>query len=532
MKMRGSVLLVGTAATALAMAGCGSGNTSEAGSNSGSGSNLVVGTTDKVVSLDPAGAYDNGSVQTQLQVYRYLVNFPEGATTPQPDAAEKCEFTEPTKYTCTMKDGLKFANGNPLTAKSAAFSFQRIVDIHDPNGPDPLLGNMESVAAPDDKTVVFTLKTPNDQTWSQVLVTAAGPIVDEKVFPPDKVLDDDAVVKADPFAGPYTIDKYQKNELTEFKKNPDYDGVYGPAKVDTVVMKYYTDANNMKLDISKGNIDIAWRSLTPTDIESLSDTDGVKVYKGAGGELRFIVFNLKTMPGKTPAQKLAIRQAVASSVDRAAISSQVYKGTYTPTYSVVPAGLPGATEPFKDIYGAGPDKAAATKFLTDAGVQTPVTLNLQYNPDHYGSSSAQEYNAIKRQLEDTGLFKVDLQSQEWTTYSKQRFQDAYPVFQLGWFPDFPDADNYLTPFFGSNNILGSHYENPELSKAIAKELTDEDQSSREAELGEAQKIVAEDVPIVPLLAGAQVAVARDDIQGVENTLDAAFGFRFTSVSKK
>ena len=98
------------------------------------------------------------------------------------------------------------------------------------------------------------------------------------------------------------------------------------------------------------------------------------------------------------------------------------------------------------MYGAAPDKAKAEKFLTDAGVDTPVTIKLQYNPDHYGSNSDQEYNAVKRQLEESGLFKVDLQSTEWTTYQEESKADAYPVFQFGWFPDFPDADNYLSPF--------------------------------------------------------------------------------------
>ena len=66
---------------------------------------------------------------------------------------------------------------------------------------------------------------------------------------------------------------------------------------------------------------------------------------------------------------------------------------------------------------------------------------------------------IKEQLEKSGLFKVDLQSTEWVTYSKDRTADAYPVYQLGWFPDYSDADNYLTPFFVPGNFL-NHYENP------------------------------------------------------------------------
>lgn len=466
----------------------------------------------------------------QTQVYSYLLNFPEGKTTPEPDAAQSCDFTKPTEYTCTMKDGLKFANGHELTASDVAFSFQRIVKINDPNGPAALLGNMKSVKAEGNK-VVFTLKAANDQTFPQVLVTSAGPIVDEQVYPADKVLSDDEVVKSKGTSGPYTITSYQKNQLAEFKANPDYNGTYGKPKLDAVTMKYYTDANNLKLDIQNKNIDVAYRSLTPTDIANLKGVDGLTVHTGPGGESRYIVFNLKTMPGKNDQQKLAIRQAMASSIDRQAIADEVYKGTYTPEYSPVPEGQLAAATPFKDLYGEKPDKAKAAKYLKDAGVSTPVPVDLWYNPDHYGSSSADEYNAIKRQLEDTGLFKINLQSAEWTTYNAERVKDSYPVYQLGWFPDFPDPDNYLSPFFAPNNFVHNHYEDPAMTKLLDSEVTDADKASREKTLVKIQELAAKQVSILPLLTGAQVAVAKNEIKGVENTLDPSFKFRFTSLSK-
>ena len=97
---------------------------------------------------------------------------------------------------------------------------------------------------------------------------------------------------------------------------------------------------------------------------------------------------------------------------------------------------------------------------TAAGVETPVQLNLQYNSDdHYGPSSGDEYALVKSQLEADGLFAVDLQSTEWVQYSEDRTADVYPAYQLGWFPDYSDADNYLTPFFLKENFLGNHYDN-------------------------------------------------------------------------
>lgn len=512
----------------LGLAACGLGQQKSGGPTTEA---MVIGTTDKVVSIDPAGSYDNGSLLVQNQVFSYLLNFPEGAKTPQPDAAEKCEFTKPKKYTCTMKDGLTFANGNPLTAKSVAFSFKRIAKINDPSGPAALLGNMKSVKAIDDSTVEFTLNSPNDQTFPQVLVTAAGPIVDEQSFPADRVLSDDEVVASQGTSGPYTIGKYQKNQLAEFLKNDNYQGVLGEAQTPAVTMKYYTDANNLKLEIQNNDIDIAFRSLTPTDVDSLRKNDRVTVHTGDGGELRFIVMNLKSMPGQGAKKKLAIRQALAATVDREALSERVYKGTFTPAYSPIPEGQVGATESFKETYGPKPDPEKAKKILADAGVKVPVTIPLQWNPDHYGSSSGEEYNALKRQWESTGLFKVDLQSTEWTTYAEERTKDLYPLYQLGWFPDFPDADNYLTPFFSPNNAMQSHYEDDEMTKLLQQERTESDPEKRAELLATIQTQIAEQVPMLPLLTGAQVAVSGTDVRGVDKTLDSTFKFRFTSLAK-
>ncbi|MFI6869732.1 ABC transporter substrate-binding protein [Nocardia sp. NPDC050406] len=516
-----------TALAVLTAAGCGSGRTGGGGDGG-----IVVGTTDKIFSLDPAAAYDNGSLLPETQAYQFLLNLPPGETKPKPDAAEKCEFTSPTVYTCTLREGLKFANGNPLTSASVKFSFDRMVGINDPNGPASLLGNLEKTEAKDPRTVVFTLKGANDQTFPAVLTTQAGPIVDEKVFPADKVMDDNEIVAAKPFSGPYTIVSYDKNKLVEYKANPDYNGALGTPKTDSISTRYYATTENMKLDVQNGDIDVAWRSLTPTDVESLRKSDNVSVLEGPGGELRYFVFNMNTMPGADPAQKLAIRKAIASSVDREALATNVYKDTYTPAYSSVPQGFPGATEPFKDIYGAKPNKEAAAKFLRDAGVAAPVELNLQYNSDHYGGSSSEEYAAIKTQLESTGLFRVNLQSTEWVAYQRERARDAYPLYQMGWFPDFSDPDNYLTPFFAPNNFLQNHFENPAITAQLTAESTEPNEDKRLAIIRQVQTDLARDhISILPLLAGKQIAVAGKDITGLQETLDPSFRFRFGVLSR-
>lgn len=524
------------AAAALVLAGC-SGNNNGSG---GGGGALTVGTTDKITSIDPAGSYDNGSFAVMNQVYPFLLNTPYGSPDVKPDIAESADFTSPTEYTVKLKPGLKFANGHDLTSSDVKFTFDRQIKINDPNGPASLLANLDSVAAPDKTTVVFTLKVPNDQTFPQVLSSPAGPIVDEQVFSADKVTPDNTIVKGHPFAGQYDITSYDFNNLLAYKANPGYKGLLGKPATDKVNVKYYAESSNLKLDIQKAAIDVAFRSLSATDVASLEGNNKVKVVKGPGGETRYIVFNFNTQPYGTttpeadPAKALAVRQAAADLVDRSAIADQVYKGTYTPLYSFVPDGLTGATTVLRDLYGdgnGGPSLDKAKQTLQAAGVSTPVSLNLQYNPDHYGPSSGDEYALVKEQLENGGLFKVNLQSTEWVQYSKDRTKDVYPAYQLGWFPDYSDADNYLSPFFIKDNFLANHYDNTEVQDLIAKQAGTTDKAERTKLIEEIQAKVGADLSTLPLLQGSQIAVVAKGVSGADKTLDPSFKFRYAALSK-
>lgn len=536
----------GVAAVALALAGCGGADDDDNGSDGGgAGGSLVIGTTDKITTIDPAGSYDNGSFAVMNQVYPFLLNTPLGSPDVEPDIAESAEFTSPTEYTVVLKEGLTFANGNELTSSDVKFTFDRMLAIFESgadggNGPGSLLYNLESTEAVDELTVVFHLKSENDQVFPQILSSPAGPIVDEDVFAADALTPDADIVAGKAFAGPYVITSYDMNNLISYEANPDYQGLLGAPKTSEVNVKYYAEASNLKLDIQEGNVDVAYRSLSATDIEDLRGDSNVEVVDGPGGEIRYIVFNFDTQPyGATTAEAdeakaLAVRQAVAHLIDRAELAEQVYKGTYTPLYSFVPDGLTGATEALKDLYGdgdGGPDADAAAAVLEEAGVATPVQLSLQYSNDHYGPSSGDEYALIKDQLESSGLFAVDLQTTEWVQYAQDRTSDVYPAYQLGWFPDYSDADNYLTPFFLVENFLGNHYVNQDVNDMILEQAVTADEAARTALIEDIQAAVAEDLSTVPYLQGAQVAVVRTGVTGAGDTLDASFKFRYGALAK-
>ncbi|MTE23793.1 ABC transporter substrate-binding protein [Microbacterium sp. ZXX196] len=523
-----------SAALAVTLASC----AGEPSGSAGTGNDIIVGTTDTVTHLDPAGSYDNGSLTLQTQVFPYLVNTAPNSTDVVPDLAETAEFTGPSEYTVTLPEGLTWANGNDLTSSDVKFTFDRQLAIADPNGPSSLLFNLESVEAPDEQTVVFHLISENDQTFPFVLTSFPGAIVDEESFSAEAVTSDDDIVAANAFGGPYSISDYTFNELVELVPNENYSGLVAPAANDSVLLNYYAESSNLKLAVEDGTVDVAYRSLSPSDVEDLSGNDALTVHDGPGGEIRYIVFNFDTQPYGAATDEadadaaLAVRQAVASLLDREALSSQVYDGTYTPLYSYVPEGFAGATEPLKEMYGdgaGGPSAEAAAQALDAAGVETPVELSLQYSPDHYGPNSADEYALIEQQLEADGMFDVTLAGTEWVQYSDDRVADVYPAYQLGWFPDYSDADNYLTPFFLTENFLVNHYEDAEVNDLILQQASTPDAAEREALIGEIQQRVAEDLSTVPYLQGAQVAVAASDVSGV--VLDASFKLRMASLTR-
>ncbi|WP_104134552.1 MULTISPECIES: ABC transporter substrate-binding protein [unclassified Cryobacterium] len=528
----------GFAVAALVLSGCASGGSTTP--DAAGGGPLLIGTTDKVTTLDPAGSYDSGSFSVQTQVFPFLMNSAYGTADVEPDIAVSAEFTSPTEYTVVLKPDLKWANGNALTASDVKFSFDRQLVIAADTGPSSLLYNLDSTASVDDTTVVFTLKAGNDQIFPQILSSPAGVIVDEDSFSATEVTSDDDIVAAEAFAGQYVLTSYGFNNLLSYKAYEGYQGLLGAPKTDVINVKYYTDASNLKLDVQEGNIDVAWRSLSATDIDDLRGNDAVKVVDGPGGEIRYITFNFNTQPFGTttaeadPAKALAVRTAVADVVDRAELADQVYKGTYTPLYSYVPAGMTGATESLKGLYGdgeGGPDVEKAAADLAAAGVTTPIALNLQYNADHYGPGSSDEYALIKDQLDASGLFTVSLQSTEWVQYSKDRVADVYPAYQLGWFPDYSDADNYLAPFFAEGNFLKNHYDDADVTALIQKQAVTNDPSERTALIEEIQDKVAAALSTVPLLQGAQVAITGTDVTGTQDTLDASFKFRYGALAK-
>ncbi len=531
-RRRGLLALASAGVLVASLAACGGDDSTDGGNGGGgaSGEPWILGTTESVTAMDPAGSYDFGSWNLQYNIFEQLLTIPAGETEPVGDAAESCDYEDAKTVTCKLKSGLKFSNGHDLTSSDVKFSLERNIAIADPNGSSVLLGQITdpktkklaegAIETPDDTTVTFHLNA-EDTTFLKLLSTATTSIVDEEVFPADKLLADDQVVGS----GPFKLSQYKPGEQAVLEANESYEGERTPS-APQIFVQYYNDPSPLKQAIEAGDVDIAWRTLSPTDLNDLEGKDGVQVIKGEGSEFRYWVFQLANQTVKDK----AVRQAVAQVIDRETIAKDAYDGTVAPALSIVPPGFGGQKDSFQEKYGE-PNVDAAKKLLDDAGVKTPIDLTLGYTPTHYGPNAVDEASELAAQLNDSGLFKVKTEDAEWEEYQTLYKEGAYDLFILGWYPDILDADNYLSPFVRDGGFYANNYSNPEVNKLLDQELAETDEAKRNEIIGQLQDIVAEDVPLVPSWNGQNVAVARDGMEGVEETLDPTYIFRFWGISK-
>ncbi|MBT2490237.1 peptide-binding protein [Streptomyces sp. ISL-96] len=501
------------------LAGCGDAD------NGGKGGAIVVGTTDQFIAtkdapapFDPAFAYDAGAWNVLRQTVQMLMHVPRGGGEPVPDAASKCGFTDTQNesYRCTLRSGLKFADGDALTAEDVKFSIDRVLKIKNNNGPVALLSNIDTIETNGDHGIVFHLKTP-DATFPYKIATPAAGIVDSDTYESDKLRDGfDAEG-----SGPYTLKTETEGERVVravFTKNPEYKGDL-ELRNDKVELRSFTDTRSMEKALRDGDISMMTRTLRPEQIEDLSDnpTKGIELVEMPGLEIRYLGFDTEDSTVKNR----AVRQALAAVVDRGELASEVYPATAEPLYSLIPNTITGHQNAFFNKYGE-PNRPNAAGILSAAGISTPVKLTLNYTSDHYGTATKKEFEVLQEQLNATKLFDISIKGTEWSKFRDNQKRGEYAVYGMGWFPDFPDADNYVAPFLDKDNFLNTPYVNSETrNKLIPESRRAADRAAAAKPFERIQEIVANDVPVLPLWQGKQYVAARDNITGVEWALNSS-----------
>ncbi|MBC7332509.1 MAG: peptide ABC transporter substrate-binding protein, partial [Synergistetes bacterium] len=294
---------------------------------------IVIGTTDKIVTLDPANAYDYLSCNIIQNIMSGLVDYKPGTSEIVPALAKKWEVTpDGLVYTFYLRKGLKFADGAVFDAKAVKFSIDRVFKL---NG-DPaflLTEVIDKVEVVDDYTVKIRLKYPFAPFLSVLAFTVAFPVSPNSYN--DKEFSDVGIG-----IGPYKIKKWTKDVELVLEANPNWYGA--PPKSKMVVIRFYENAQSLRMAVEKGEVDVAYRTLNPEDILDLKKSDKVRVYEGESPVIRYIVFNAK----KEPFNNVDVRRAIAYAIDRSMITKRVFRDTAMPLYSMIPMGMWGHVDVF------------------------------------------------------------------------------------------------------------------------------------------------------------------------------------------
>jgi len=491
---------------------------------------IIIGTTDTISSLDSADAYATADWELIKAFNEPLLRFQPGSNSVlEPGIASlPVASADGLSWEVTLRDGLVFGDGTELTVEMAVSQLNRLLDAELQAGAPNQVGNtlaapyVESIEAVGDDTIRFNLLGPAG-FFPQILAGAPYSIAHPDFFALDAM---NLLPEAPIFGlGPWTITSVVPGEQTVLEPNEFYTGMY-PAQVDRIIIQRFSNPSAMADAVREGEIDVAWRILGAEAADELRSVDGLTVETIPQAPIRYLIVN--HAEGFTTSDS-NVRKALASAIDRDELSDVVFGGAVTPLLSQVPPGFLGANEAFETAYQA-PNMTAAQDFLTAAGFSedNKLVLTLGYPPEHYGVTTADGVLLVAQQWEATGMITVNVVAQEWSTYVANCTNgDTYDVCVLGWFFDFPDAENYLQPFIEGDGLgtlvlcpnascgegVTSPGIDPLLGSLLLEQRAETDLDARAALIEQLQDVYADMVVTIPLWLEPEFIIYRDGIQG-------------------
>ena len=239
---------------------------------------LVYGTTEKVIDMDPANAYDFHTREIFYNIYQGLLGFPAGKTDLVPRLATSYDIGgEGKEYTFKLREGLKFTDGTPFDANAVKWSIDRVIALE--GDPSWLVTDfVERVDVVGKYSVKFVLKNPVAYFPSLVASVPYYP-VNPNVYPKDKIVRDPSELKGGKLVGlgPYKVVSFKRDQEIVMEANPNYFGE--KPKNDQVVIRYFADATTMRLALEKGELDFIFKSVNPSDINDLQKSAKIQTIK-------------------------------------------------------------------------------------------------------------------------------------------------------------------------------------------------------------------------------------------------------------
>lgn len=451
--------------------------------------------------FDPARGPSGMSHVVIEQVYSTLMSLHPDAT-PYPDLAESYEMSDDgLTYTFHLRPGVKFHNGDDLTAEDVKFTFDRLRAPDSGYAYGSQVETIESVEVVDPETVRFHLSKPT------------GPFLIYMAFPgssivPKKVVESGHDLNAEPIgSGPFKFVSYQPRSKIVFAKNETF---YEDGKpyLDGLEMQLIPDTTALTNAVVSGTVDFS-NEIPPKDWQMVTATPGITSAPLEGSRYYWLLPNNE----HEPFQDAKVRQAVAHAIDRQAITGGAFFGLATPiTGGVIPewnwgyAGL--------DHFAPGADVEKAKALLAEAGYPDGFATSLTV------ASSFPAMVAMAPILQ-ANLAAVGIQA-EIKTMEIPRYWDEvwgpsnFDITTMYWVSPLADPDDFVTNNYKCGMAINVQKSCSEAMDALldeAKSATTEE--ARKAAYAKQQELSLEEMPIVPLVNAWILTAYTDRLKNFE-----------------
>jgi peptide/nickel transport system substrate-binding protein len=467
-----------------------------------------------VDSLNPFLGFQAPSYEMWGLTYDYLTGYSMKDMSPEPGLATKWTTSDDGKtWTFTVRSGVTFSDGVPLTAADVAYTFNRVLHgtAESTNWISYLKG-VSSVTAPDDTTVVMKLERP-----SATLPLLPIPIVPQHIW--KNVSEKDVksygaepqggkpVVGSGPFR---LVQGTADGQTFKFEANPDYWG--GAPHIDGVIFQFYKNDDSAVQALVKGEADLV-EGITALEVKSLQSKPGIQAQNGNAPGFDEIAFNagsvdVKGQPIGNPnpaVQDPKFRHALGYALNLPQLISKVYQGAGLPGTTLVPPNYSTYhwEPPADQKYTYDPEKAG--QLLDQAGYKLgsdgkrtlpngkPIgTLRLAARSDSPTSLHTMDF--FKQWLSDLGI------DSQVSTYSSSQLTDQiykgnFDAFQWGWFVE-PDPDSMLSYMTCAQrqHSSDSFYCNKKYDRLYESQHVSTNQSQRVDQVKQMQQILYRDAP--------------------------------------
>jgi peptide/nickel transport system substrate-binding protein len=431
----------------------------------------------------------------------------------QPGVAENWEAVDPKTYVFTLREGVTFHDGSPLTAEDVAFTIEWNMDPDNASQLAAFFGSVDTVEATADNEVTVTLKKPDAQFVYSMAHMSGFVMKKEQLESAGKDFGTPDVLPLG--TGPYRLVEFVPDDHVTLERYDGYWGEQGPVK--RIVIRAIPDSQNRLLAMQSGDIDGTF-DVPISEVDQWDSLDGVNVVTAPSNGVYQLILDYKT----PPFDDIHVRRAIAYAIDREGIVQGVLNGKGAAALAINPPGIWGGIleEPaVNDFYGTietyAYDLDAAREELAQSSV--PGGFDFSVPVPNNDPVAINTFLAISETLAQIGITmdvrQVD--SGEWLdVYFAHK--DLGAQF-MAYFPDYADPANYPYLFYHSSNaapngLNGSNYVNRDVDAQIDESLQSSDTATRAEALQQVIAQAQEDVATVPIHWPDSAMAIRDDLR--------------------